>query len=121
MVVMFRENVHFGGIDHINATDIELNTILSNTLYVANAASVKRTDIDVGNNYLYVCFPTSMGNLTDVIINNLQSIGADVFVNEGTLSLINTGGISVDCNVYRSTVRDAYPASSGIYSLTFLF
>ena len=121
MLVRFYENIHIGGVDHINAIASELNPLVSPTLYAASAASIRRTDIDVGNDFLYVCFPTLLGPITDVIINDAQSIGVGVFVDEGTLSLVNTGDINVTNNIYRSTVRDAYPASSGIYSLTFLF
>lgn len=121
MVIRFRENIHIGGIGNTNATVIELDPLIKTTLYSASTSQVRRTDIDVGNNYLYVCLPISMGNITDVIINDAQSIGIYTFVDEGTLDLTNDGGIIVTCNIYRSTARDPYPASSGINSLTFVF
>jgi len=121
MSIIFRENIHIGGVGNTNATAVYLNPLLSFTLYSATPSSIRRTDIDVGNNYLYVCFPISMGDITDVIINDAQSIGIYTFVNEGTLNLTNDGGISVTCNIYRSTARDPYPVSSGIHSLTFNF
>jgi len=121
MSIRFKENIYIGGIDHTNATVSDLNSLLSSTLYSATPASIRRTDIDVGNNYLYVGFPVSMGDITDVIINDAQSIGIYTFVDEGTLDLTNDGGIIVTCNIYRSTARNPYPPSSGINSLTFVF
>lgn len=122
MDIKFKDNIYIGGIHNKNATNSELNTLVDSELYDPYVKTITRTDIDVGGNYfLYIAFPVSMGKLTNVFMNHNIPIGTYAYDELGVRTLLNSANFNVDCNVYRSTVRMAYPSGKEMNSLTFVF
>lgn len=117
--INFKENIHIGGIDHVLANDSELNAVVDSALYLSSSNEVRRTDIDPGPGlYLYTCFPVTFGEITDILLNDSQSLGAGIVVFEGIRTLTNDGNVGVNCRVYRSATRDP---GNGMTSLTYIF
>jgi len=66
---------------------------------------------DILGNYTYIIYPSSYGNLSNIIQNGALSV-LTAFTNLGTYSIVNSYGVSVNVLVYKSNSDKAFASGT---------